>query len=330
MSVSEQKACFSYRAKSTFLKYFRLFSLSRKQSTPFSQIAQAKAEKLNNPFIPAYCRLIQRRGALPRPVSASRATRSDKRFRAPHAPDPKIPGGQRHALLCRTGATRPRFGQLAQPRQVRSGLATTWQAHFFCAPSGPPQLPWTGRQARPRAAAPWGKGDARRNQQAAFQRSGFRRRAVRSRRRPACAGCQGTLLLLPGRAGLACRFRAVTQPRLRAACEPASQGARGQARWGHRRSAAREWLAEAALPAMASARSAERAKAAPTAHRAVGTAFQNLASAGSQAPCLRPPSGRQSSCTRRKCCRSGAYAPGCSGPWRAQEPCAWPRGKSAW
>ena len=118
------------------------------------------------------------------------------------------------------------------------------------------------------------------------------------------------------------------------ACEPPvsrhRRGARGQARWGHRRSAAREWLAEAALPAMASARSAERAKAVPTAHRAVGTAFQNLASAGSQAPCLRPPSGRQSSCTRRKCCRSGAYAPGCSGPWRAREPCAWPRGKSAW
>ena len=118
------------------------------------------------------------------------------------------------------------------------------------------------------------------------------------------------------------------------ACEPPvsrhRRGARGQARWGHRRSAAREWLAEAALPAMASARSTERAKAAPTAHRAVGTAFQNLASAGSQAPCLRPPSGRQSSCTRRKCCRSGAYAPGCSGPWRAREPCAWPRGKSAW
>ena len=132
------------------MKYFRLFSLSRKHSTPFPQIAQAKAETLNNPFIPAYCRLIQRRGALPRPVSASRATRSDKRFRAPHAPDPKIPGDQRHALLCRTGATRPRFGQLAQPRQVRSGIAAAWQAHFFCAPSGPPPaaMDWqTGKAA---------------------------------------------------------------------------------------------------------------------------------------------------------------------------------------
>ncbi len=212
--------------------------------------------------------------------------------------------------------------------RARSGLSRRHLAGaLFCAPSGPAGCHGLADRQGHELPAPWGKGDARRNQQAAFRRSGFRRRAVRSRRRPACSGCQGSASSpsRPRRPGLPvlCRHAAPPVSRHR-------RGARGQARWGHRRSAGREWLVETALPAMASARSAGRAKAVPTAHWAVGTAFQNLTSAGSQVPCLRPPSGRQSSCTRRKCCRSGAYAPGCSGPWRAREPCAWPRGKSAW
>ena len=148
------------------------------------------------------------RQALPRPARA----RSENSWRP--ASRPALPDWRNAPPIRTAGAAAP------GPVWPRHHLAGALLLRAFRAR----RLPWTGRLARHGLPAPWGKGDARRNQQAAFQRSGFRRRAVRSRRRPACAGCQGTLLLLPGRAGLACRFRAVTQPRLRAACEPASQG----------------------------------------------------------------------------------------------------------